>query len=84
MERNSRKLRIGKVVSNKMDKTVVVIVEGRERHPLYGRTVLHSVKFKAHDEENICSIGDLVEIMETRPISKEKRWRVTQVLEKVK
>lgn len=84
MERNTRKLKIGKVVSNKMEKTVVVVVEGRERHPLYGRTVLRSVKFKAHDEENLCSIGDLVEIMETRPISKEKRWRVTQVLEKVK
>lgn len=84
MERNARKIRIGKVVGNKMDKTVVVLVEGRERHPLYGRTVLHSNKFKAHDEKNECSVGDVVEIMETRPLSKEKRWRVVQIVEKVK
>lgn len=84
MERTARKVRIGKVVSDKMDKTVVVLVEGRERHPLYGRTVLRSKKFKAHDENNDCSIGDIVEIMETRPLSKDKNWRVVQILEKAK
>lgn len=84
MERTARKVRIGKVVSDKMEKTVVVLVEGRERHPLYGRTVLSSKKFKAHDEKNECSIGDIVEIMETRPLSKDKTWRVVQILEKAK
>ena len=84
MERTARKVRIGKVVSDKMDKTVVVLVEGRERHPLYGRTVLSSKKFKAHDEKNECSIGDIVEIMETRPLSKDKNWRVIEIIEKAK
>ena len=84
MDRNSRKTRIGKVVSNKMEKTVVILVEDKERHPLYGRTVVTSKKFKAHDENNDCSIGDTVEIMETRPLSKEKTWRLVRIIEKVK
>jgi small subunit ribosomal protein S17 len=79
-ERAQRKTRIGTVVSDKMDKTVVVMVETRVRHPLYGRTVTRSQKFKAHDETNACKIGDKVKIMETRPLSKEKRWRVNEVL----
>ncbi|MZP30262.1 30S ribosomal protein S17 [Heliobacterium undosum] len=81
-ERAERKTRIGKVTSNKMEKTVVVAVESRIQHPLYGRTVKQTKKFKAHDEENACQIGDVVEIMETRPLSKEKRWRVTRIVEK--
>jgi small subunit ribosomal protein S17 len=80
MERAQRKTRIGTVVSDKMDKTVVVVVETRVRHPLYGRTVTRSKRFKAHDETNTCKIGDRVRIMETRPLSKEKRWRVAEVL----
>ncbi len=79
-ERAQRKTRIGTVVSDKMDKTVVVMVETRVRHPLYGRTVTKSQKFKAHDETNACKMGDKVRIMETRPLSKEKRWRVAEVL----
>jgi small subunit ribosomal protein S17 len=79
-ERAQRKTRIGKVVSDKMDKTVVVLVETRVRHPLYGRTVTRSKRFKAHDETNACKMGDKVRIMETRPLSKEKRWRVAEVL----
>lgn len=82
MERGLRKTRIGKVVSDKMDKTVVVAVESVVRHPLYGKTMRRTTKFKAHDETNQCRVGDKVEIMETRPLSKEKRWRVTNVLEK--
>ncbi len=82
-ERNSRKVRSGIVVSNKMDKTVVVLVERRTQHPLYGKVVIRTSKFKAHDEIG-CDQGDRVEIMETRPISRDKRWRVTQILEKVK
>lgn len=82
--RANRKVRTGEVVSNKMDKTVVVNIVRRVQHPLYGKVVLRSTKFKAHDENNECSIGDVVEIMETRPISKDKRWRVTRVVEKVK
>jgi len=78
-----RKVREGIVVSNKMDKTVVVKIERRVQHPLYGKVVLRTTKFKAHDIIG-CDEGDRVEIMETRPISKEKRWRVTQILEKVK
>ena len=78
-----RKTRQGIVVSNKMDKTVVVKVEQRVQHPLYGKVVLRSTKFKAHDEEK-CDIGDRVEIMETRPISKEKRWRVVRIIERAK
>jgi len=81
--RGRRKLREGIVVSNKMEKTVVVNITRRTQHPLYGKVVIRSKKFKAHDELG-CDEGDRVEIMETRPISKEKRWRVTQILEKVK
>ena len=83
-ERNLRKTRPGKVVSDKMDKTVVVAVVDNVRHPLYKKIVKHTVKFKAHDEENACGIGDTVMIMETRPISKDKRWRVVEIIEKAK
>lgn len=81
-ERNSRKTRVGLVVSDKMNKTVVVRVETRVRHPLYGRTIKVSKKFQAHDENNESRMGDKVKIMETRPLSKEKRWRVVEILEK--
>ncbi|HHX51374.1 MAG TPA: 30S ribosomal protein S17 [Clostridia bacterium] len=81
-ERAARKVRIGRVVSDKMDKTVVVSVETVERHPLYGKRVKTSKRFKAHDEENQCRQGDKVRIMETRPVSKEKRWRVVEIVEK--
>lgn len=84
MERARRKLRSGRVVSDSMDKTVVVAIETLVRHPLYGRIVRRTTKFKAHDEENQCGVGDTVEIMETRPISKEKRWRVSRIVEKAK
>ncbi len=83
IERNNRKVRVGLVVSNKMDKTVVVRVQRRTQHPLYGKTVIRSNRFKAHDEMS-CDIGDTVEIIETRPLSKEKRWRVSRIVEKVK
>lgn len=83
-ERNERKTRIGKVVSDKMDKTVVVAVERLVRHQLYNKAVKNTVKFKAHDEENACRLGDTVEIMETRPLSKDKRWRVVEILERAK
>ncbi len=83
-ERGRRKVRVGKVVSNKMMQTVVVIVETRVRHPLYGKFMRRTSKFKAHDEKNDCGEGDTVEIMETRPISKEKCWRVVRILEKAK
>ena len=83
-ERNLRKTRTGVVVSDKMDKTVVVAVVDNVRHPLYKKIVKHTVKFKAHDEENACGIGDTVMIMETRPISKDKRWRVVEIIEKAK
>jgi len=79
-----RKTRVGKVVSNKMDKTVVVAIEDNVRHPLYKKIVKRTIKFKAHDEKNECNVGDKVEIMETRPLSKEKRWRLVSVLEKAK
>ncbi len=82
--RGRRKTRIGRVVSDKMEQTVVVAVESMVRHPLYGKTIRRTTRFKAHDQENSCGVGDTVEIMETRPISKEKRWRVVQVLEKAK
>ena len=82
-QRNSRKVRRGIVASNKMDKTVVVRLEQTGQHPLYGKTVRSSNRVKAHDEVG-CDIGDIVEIMETRPISREKRWRVTRIIEKVK
>lgn len=83
-ERNERKTRIGKVVSDKMEKTVVVAVERKVQHPLYNKMVKKTVKFKAHDENNDSHIGDTVEIMETRPLSKDKRWRVVEVLERAK
>ncbi|HHP50883.1 MAG TPA: 30S ribosomal protein S17 [Moorella mulderi] len=84
MERGSRKVRIGTVVSDKMDKTVVVAVESLVRHPLLGKIYRRTRKFKAHDEENQCRVGDKVKIMETRPLSKEKRWRVVEILERAK
>ena len=83
-ERNLRKTRVGVVVSDKMDKTVVVAVRDSVRHPLYKKIVKRTVKFKAHDEENACGVGDKVKIMETRPLSKDKRWRVTEIIEKAK
>ena len=83
-ERNLRKTRIGKVVSDKMDKTVVVAIEDNVRHPLYKKIIKRTVKFKAHDEQNACGIGDKVLIMETRPLSKDKRWRVVEIVEKAK
>lgn len=83
-DRNLRKTRTGKVVSDKMDKTVVVAIEDSVRHPLYKKIVKKTVKFKAHDENNECRIGDRVRIMETRPISKDKRWRVVEIIEKAK
>ncbi|MDI9441321.1 MAG: 30S ribosomal protein S17 [Firmicutes bacterium] len=82
--RGSRKTRVGTVVSDKMDKTVVVSVERLIRHPLYGKTIRETVKFKAHDENNECGIGDRVRIMETRPLSKDKRWRVEEIIEKAR
>ena len=82
MERNSRKVKIGKVVSNKMDKTIVVAVEERVKHALYGKVVKRTYKMKAHDEENTCAIGDKVKVMETRPLSKDKRWRLVEIVEK--
>ena len=84
-ERNTnRKTRVGYVVSDKMDKTVVVTVESSKKHPLYGRRVKTSKKYKAHDEGNICGIGDKVKMMETKPLSKDKRWRVIEIIEKGK
>ena len=83
-ERNLRKTRTGMVVSDKMDKTVVVAVIDNVRHPLYKKIVKRTVKFKAHDEQNACGIGDTDMIMETRPISKDKRWRVVEIIEKAK
>jgi len=83
-ERNRRKTKVGLVISNKMDKTVVVAVEDFVRHSLYGKSVKRTKKFKAHDENNECNIGDKVRIMETRPLSKDKRWRLVNVIEKVK
>ena len=84
MERNSRKYFTGTVVSDKMDKTIVVAVETKVRHPLYGKTVNRTTKFKAHDENNEAHINDRVEIMETRPLSKDKRWRLVNIVEKAK
>ncbi len=83
-ERNLRKTRVGVVSSDKMDKTVVVTIKDRVRHPLYGKIINRTVKYKAHDEENTCGVGDKVLIMETRPLSKDKRWRVVEVIEKAK
>jgi small subunit ribosomal protein S17 len=84
MERNLRKVRIGKVVSDKMDKTIVVAIIDNVKHPLYGKIVKRTSKLKAHDEKNECKIGDRVKVMETRPLSKDKRWRLVEVLEKAK
>ena len=84
MERNLRKTRTGKVVSDKMDKTIVVAIEDHVRHPLYGKIVKRTYKLKAHDEENQCGIGDTVKVMETRPLSKDKRWRLGEIVEKAK
>ena len=81
-ERNLRKVMVGTVTSNKMDKTVVVAVETNVSHGVYGKTVKRTYKLKAHDEENVCQIGDKVKVMETRPLSKDKRWRVVEVVEK--
>ncbi len=82
--RNLRKTRIGQVVSNKMEKSVTVTIERKVKHPIYGKFVKTSTKFMAHDEKNECGIGDTVSIMETRPLSKNKRWRVVEILEKAK
>lgn len=84
MERGSRKVRVGYVTSDKMDKTIVVTVEEFIRHPLYGKRVKRTKKFKAHDEKNTCGIGDKVRIMETRPLSRDKRWRLVEIVEKAK
>ena len=83
-ERNLRKTRVGVVSSDKMDKTVVVTIKDKVRHPLYGKIINRTVKYKAHDEEKNCGIGDKVLIMETRPMSKDKRWRVVEIIEKAK
>ena len=83
-ERNYRKVRIGRVISDKMDKTIVVAIEDSVKHPLYGKVVKRTVKIKAHDEENICGIGDRVKVMETRPLSRDKRWRLAEIIEKAK
>ena len=83
-ERNLRKTRVGKVVSDKMDKSVVVAIVDNVKHPLYKKIIKRTVKLKAHDENNECRIGDRVEVMETRPLSKDKRWRVTNIIEKAK
>ena len=82
--RTLRKTRVGKVVSDKMDKTVVVAIVDNVKHPLYKKIIKRTVKLKAHDEKNECRIGDRVEVMETRPLSKDKRWRVTNIIEKAK
>ena len=84
MERNLRKVRTGKVVSDKMDKTIVVAVQDNVKHPLYGKIVKRTYKLKAHDENNDCKIGDTVRVMETRPLSKDKRWRLVEVIERAK
>lgn len=83
-ERNLRKTRVGSVVSDKMDKTVVVAIKDSVQHPLYKKIIKRTIRLKAHDENNECGVGDTVEVMETRPISKDKRWRVSRVIEKAK
>lgn len=83
-DRNLRKTRTGKVVSNKMDKTIVVAIEDNVKHPLYKKIIKRTVKLKAHDENNACGIGDKVLVMETRPISKDKRWRLVEIIESAK
>ena len=84
MERNLRETRVGKVVSDKMNKTIVVAVEDHVKHPLYGKIVKKTYKLKAHDENNECGIGDTVKVMETRPLSKDKRWRLVSIIEKAR
>ena len=84
MRTTSRKTRVGKVVSDKMDKTIVVAIVDNVSHPLYKKIIKRTVKFKAHDEKNECGIGDTVEVMETRPLSKDKRWRLVRIIEKAK
>lgn len=84
MERNLRKTRTGKVVSNKMEKTIVVAIVDHVKHPLIGKIVKKTYKLKAHDEKNECAIGDIVKVMETRPLSKDKRWRLVEIIEKAK
>ena len=84
MDRNMRKTVIGRVVSNKMDKTIVVAIEDSVKHKLYNKIVKRTVKYKAHDEENVCGVGDRVKIMETRPLSRDKRWRLVEIVEKAK
>jgi len=84
MERNLRKERIGQVVSNKMQKTITIAVNRKEKHPMYGKFIRKTTKFTAHDEKNECNIGDTVRIMETRPLSKNKRWRLVEILERAK
>ena len=83
-ERNLRKTRVGKVVSDKMDKTVVVAIQDNVKHPLYKKIIKNTIRLKAHDENNSCGVGDRVQIMETRPLSKDKRWRVVEIIEKAK
>ena len=83
-ERNLRKTRVGKVVSDKMDKTVVVAIEDNVKHPLYKKIIKNTIRLKAHDENNSCGVGDKVKIMETRPLSKDKHWRVVEIIEKAK
>ena len=83
-ERNLRKTRTGKVISNKMDKTIVVAIEEHVKHPLYKKVVKRTYKLKAHDENNTCNIGDIVKVMETRPLSKDKRWRLVEIVETAK
>ena len=83
-ERNLRKTRTGKVVSDKMDKTIVVAVEDHVKHPLYNKIVKRTYKLKAHDDNNECKVGDTVKVMETRPLSKDKRWRLVEIMEKAK
>ena len=83
-ERNLRKTRVGRVVSDKMDKTVVVAIEDNVKHPLYKKIIKNTIRLKAHDENNSCGVGDRVLIMETRPLSKDKRWRVAEIIEKAK
>ena len=84
MERNLRKTRTGKVISDKMDKTIVVAIEDHVKHPLYKKIVKETYKLKAHDENNECKIGDIVKVMETRPLSKDKRWRLVEIIERAK
>ena len=83
-QRNDRKTRIGKVVSDKMDKTIVVAIANQAKHGLYGKIVKKTYKLKAHDEQNVCGVGDTVKVMECRPLSKDKRWRMVEVVEKAK